>query len=264
MSICKSYKSELNKNIQCSRKTIADSDFCRFHAKKKIYFKNLNDKKIKNNKRKKSINYFYKLLDEKYSENLMSLYDSFIDVPMKYLIVIESKVWDIRILLDSWAHLLCSTEMQQPSPIFPANPFTRKNINYNDICCIKNIIERTKLKIYGPLKYLLENIKNTDVYTNYNTDNNLSAKIINILEQKYRFKLLNIKNSQDCYTGIWINKIYPQSDFEVFYNYYDTISFQIIDPYGNVQDNYEKKEVKNMLDNYPIDTDTIYNDIYIE
>lgn len=72
------------------------------------------------------------------------------------------------------------------------------------------------------------------------------------------------KNSQDCYTGIWINKIYPKSNFEVFYKYYDSLPFQIIGPFENIQENYEKVELKNMLDKYPVDCDNIYDDIYVE
>ncbi len=103
------------------------------------------------------------------------------------------------------------------------------------------------------LKYLLENYDKIydNEYITYNTDFILSRKIIKLLEEKFRFRLINNKNSQDCYLGFWTDKNEPLSDFEIFYDYYNKIPFQITNIFGAIIDNIEKTEIKNMLDNYP-------------
>jgi len=265
MNKCISYKNKKNKNILCNRKCIINSNYCGLHSKKntnnnkkysiKIILNLLNKNKINNLKNK--INNLYKkkyvkIFDNYQYENLMSIYESFEEIPIENLIYLDNKIWDINLLAYQWANLLCSTEMQNSSPIFPSNPFTRKNINFDDIKNILNILKINKIKIYKPLKYLLENsyrIINDTI--EYNTDFNLSRKIINILEEKFRFRLLNIKNSQDCYIGIWIDKCIQKSDFEIFFDYYDKLPMQIHGFYGEIIDNYEKTETKCMLDNYP-------------
>ena len=90
----------------------------------------------------------------------------------------------------------------------------------------------------------------------------MSRQIINLLEEKFRFRLLNKKDSQDNYTGIWVFNTESKSDFEIFYNYYDSLPIQIQNIYGQIYDNYEKIETKKLLDSYLIDNLSINN--YLE
>ena len=100
---------------------------------------NINNKLVKI---KFSYTKFYsKMFDKLYKENLFYIYDNFNEIEEKYLVIVNKKVWDIRLLLDLWGNLLCSTEMQNPSPVFPHDPFTKKNLNINDV---NNIIETLK------------------------------------------------------------------------------------------------------------------------
>ena len=225
------------------------------------YLKKYNQIKNKINK-KKNLSRYYFLLDKFYNENLFSILDSFSETEKKNIIIIDNKPWDINLLLNLWGNLLCSTEMQNALPIFPANPFTKKNISINDFKNILNLIKINKIKLYEPLKYLFINYQKIFdfIFDNYNTNKLLSQHLINIINEKYRFKLLNIKNSQDCYIGIWVDKNKPLSDFEVFFDYYDKLSIQILSPYGNIYDNPEKIQIKNLLDKYPKeDNITIYD-----
>jgi hypothetical protein len=251
-----------NKNIICNRKCINNTFYCGLHKKyikKKIDMKIIKKNKNKFNKLKNKLNNLYKkyikIIDKYNYENLMSIYESFSEIPLEHLVFIDNKIWDITLLIDLWANSLCSTEMQNSSPVFPSNPFTRKNINLEDVRNIIFCLNCNKIKIYSPLKYLLLNfnrvLDKNDV--NYNTDCKLKKKITNLLEEQFRFRLLNIKNSQDSYIGIWVDKYFTQSDFEVFFDYYDKLPIQTQNTYGEIIDNYEKIQIKNLLDNYPLD-----------
>ena len=226
----------------------------------KKYNQNKNiSNKINSNKK---LSRYYFLLDKFYYENLFSILESFNEIDKKNIIIIDNKPWDINLLLDSWGNLLCSTEMQNPLPIFPSNPFTKKNISINDFKNILNIIKLNKIKVYKPLKYLFINYEKIFNYKidSYNTSKLLSQHLINIINEKYRFQLLNIKNSQDCYIGRWVDKNYILSDFEVFFDYYDKIPIQIQNLFGHIYDDPEKIHIKNLLDNYPKENNiTIYD-----
>ena len=275
--ICQGFNK--NKNIKCDKKVINNSNFCGYHKNKIVQENNILVKfsyekflkkynKVKSICRKKrNLNKYYFLLDKFYYENLLSINESFKEIELNNLIILDNKTWDINLLVDLWGNALCSTEMQNPLPVFPANPFTRKNIAYNDFINILRIIKINKIKIYGPLKYLLENSKkvfNNIIYNidSYNTSKSLSQLIIKILETKYRFRLLNIKNSQDCYIGLWVPSFESKSDFEIFFDYYDKIPIQIQNYLGDIYDNPEKIQIKNLLDNYPKESTSIYN--YLE
>lgn len=258
-NLCISYKNKKTKDL-CNRKCINNTNYCGLHKKKVIDFKIIRKNKILINKVKNKLNLIYKkkyvkLFDKYNHENLMCIYESFNEIYLNNLFFMDNKIWDINLLLDQWTNLLCSTEMQNSSPIFPSNPFTRKNISSHDIKNILNIAKNNKIKLYAPLKYLFMNVDKILVnnYEKFNTDFNLKRKIINLLEEKFRFRLLNIKNSQDSYTGIWIYKEISLSDFEIFFDYYDKIPIQVQNFLGNIIDNNEKIHIKQLLDNYPKD-----------
>jgi len=218
---------------------------------------NIKNGTIKNTVKK--INNIYikkyaKLFDKLYHENLMCIYDSFAEIPLKYLVTFDNKIWDVRLLCEQWAHLLCSSDMQNASPIFPSNPYTKKNIMKEDINNIILCLKINKHKIYKPLKYLLNNINSININSininSYNTDSKLKQEIVSLLNKKFRFRLICNKNSQDNYIGVWVNIREKLSDFEVYYRYYESIPIQTQSIYG-ITDNYERIEFKEQLDNYP-------------
>lgn len=215
--------------------------------------KKINDKIIKIYKRN---NKLYKIYDSIYKQNLMDIHDSFIDV--SNIVFIDNQPWDVMMLSKQWAHMICSTDMQTPSPVFPFNPFTKKNINYKDIKNYLECIEINKIKIYEPLKYILKNYNKLKYKELYNTSYQLNSELIDILEEKYRFKLINNKNSQDCYNGYWVKKNSRYSEFERILEYYESIPFQIMGYFGDIYDNPEKIFAKFQLDMFPTE-DLIIN-----
>ena len=161
--------------------------------------KNKNNIKKKINKIKNSYKFYSKIFDKLYKENLLYIYDSFKEILPKYLVIVNKKIWDIRILLDLWGNLLCSTEMQNPSPVFPHDPFTKKNLEINDINNILQNLKKNGLEIYSPLKYLLLNYdKINGIYSDikipeFGNSQELSRMIVYILKDKFRFRLINKK-----------------------------------------------------------------------
>lgn len=275
MNQCKSIKNNKEPFKQCNRSNLKDDVFCGLHNKSRIYYQNKVISKFKNSDKvtkkikiiiKKRNQFYnkklYKIYDKLYYENLMCIYDSFQEVPLNYLVYIDNKIWDIRLLIENWGNLLTSSEMQNSSPIFPSNPFTRKNLSIEDI---KNVIECVKsnnIKLYSPLKYLFLNLNKINLFDSFNTNSELSKKIIELLNEKFRFRLLNKKDSQDNYIGLWVYKNEIKSDFEIFYEYYDSIPIQVQDIYGQIFDNYEKIHTKKLLDNYP--KENININMYLE
>jgi hypothetical protein len=277
-NICIAYNK--NKKTKCTIKAQQNTSFCGYHKNSEIIKTQINNKveekfnyckflkkyyKIKKKcNKKRYLSRYYFLLDKFYKENLLSIMESFKEIEIKNIILIDNKPWDINLLLDLWGNAICSTEMQNPLPVFPANPFTRKNISIKDFKNISNMIEFLKIKLYEPLKYLFINCEKVFNYKvdGYNTNKLLSQHLIKIINEKYRFRLLNIKNSQDCYIGIWVNKDYSMSDFEVFFDYYDKIPIQIQNAFGSIYDNPEKTQIKYLLDNYPKENSISIYDFY--
>jgi len=196
-------------------------------------------------------NRVYKLMDTIYHYNLMGIDDSFMDV--LHIVFIDKQPWNLETISKHWAHMLCSTDMQSPAPMFPFNPFTKKNISRDDIINYLEYVDKYKIKIYKPLKYILENYDNIINIESYNTNYQLSYEIIDILEEKYRFRLINNKNSQECYNGYWVRKTSQLSEFERLLEYFESVPYQIIDYYGDVHDNPEKIFAQFQLDMFPIE-----------
>ena len=75
-------------------------------------------------------NKYYKYLDIKYSDYLITGDSSWIDIPSKYRFSInKNQLWDIRFLINHFATQLNNSSSAQPSPQLPNNPFTRSKYN---------------------------------------------------------------------------------------------------------------------------------------
>lgn len=260
VKICKSWLNNYNKNIRCNRQCCVNSDFCRYHKRYSIYMPNLinniNNKNNKNNVDIKNINnsnnITYLDLDKKYIENLLGLYESWKDIPTKYWIILNNKYWDIRILLDIFSNNIITSEMENPKPTWPHDPFTRRNYTPKELKFFKKQCKELNLKVYiGLAKFLNAKLKN--IYKQeYGTSNEMAEIIIKLLSKNLRYKLINSKNSQDCFIGYWVSKNTKSSTFEEFYKLYISMPFQIyIYDMGDlyISDNIHKKNVKNIIDN---------------
>lgn len=234
--ICCSWQNIYNKDKRCNRYANEGTDFCRYHIRHKIYMsEDLKPKPLPNMP----------------IENLLGIYDSWSDVPEKYRISMDNNIWDLRIMANIFANQINSCEMETPKPMYPHNPFNRKNFSVEDLTLFKSKCRETKLRIYIGLYIFLENIHDVDCNQEYMTSKNTSYEIIKVLSKKLRFQIKNNKNSQDCYTGVWVKKGTKKSDFERAYTKYNDEPFQLLDQYtGAITANPEKIFMKIILDTY--------------
>jgi hypothetical protein len=116
---------------------------------------------------------------------------------------------------------LNSTNMNNPFPSYPLNPFTNEILTKKDLGKIKKLVLLSQKKVALPLKIFLEDesmwIENINYFDNY--------KVIDKLETyKIRYKRINAKDSQENYTGYWILNNSKFSSFEnTLYKYMTTL-----------------------------------------
>lgn len=235
---CCSWLNICNKDKRCNRITCKDSDFCKYHIRSKIYMSdNLKPKRI-----------------ELPIENLLGIYDSWDEVPKEYHIQIDDKMWDLRIMANIFANQINSCEMEGPKPLYPHNPFNRKNFSVNGLMLFKLQCEKVGLYIYIGLHIFLDSIHNIQCDQEYMTSKNMSQQIANILSKTLRFQIKNYRNSQDCYTGLWVKKRTSKSKFETIYSEYNNEPFQIYDSYmGIIMDNPKKILMRMVMNSHPVE-----------
>lgn len=238
---CMSWLNSNNKDIRCTRKVCKESDFCQYHKRYSKYMPNI----IKN----KNIN--YQELDDKFPETLLGIYESWKDISEIYWIELNKKWWDIRILLNMFANQLISSEMENPKPMYPHDPFTRRNFTPIELEKIKNKCKELKLNIYIGLAKFLESNINDIFIQEYGTSSKMSNFINDNLSKYLRYKIVNFKNSQNCYIGFWVNKCVPLSSFEKMYKLYNSLPFQIYVMHIHgpiITDNINKINIKNIIE----------------
>jgi hypothetical protein len=246
-----SHLNNKNINTRCTRQVIENADFCKYHIRTKKYFhtllddfRNTDKQEIKtifspiNYKLEAKLNNAINKLDENYTSGLLGIYDSWKEVPSIYWIYMDNTWWDIRLLVSHFSTQLCNSDMENPSPSFPSNPYNRKNFSLNDLKIFKDKIKNLNIKIYIGLAIFLTHVFDdfkTIKINECETSHKLSLEIINLLSKSLRFKLINYKNSQDCYCGIWVYNMYPFSNFELLYKNYNDLPIQQLQTtfYGN-------------------------------
>lgn len=217
----------------------------------KLHLKNtykMNTCKIKYN-----ITYVQHLeLNENYKHNLLNLHSSWDEV--NYIIylptIINNKIicnwWDIDILIQLFNNNLNRSDMNKPCPIFPHDPFTRVYYNITQLKYFFNTILNLKKNIPIPLLFLNQYINK------FNTNPCQDTFINFICENKLgRFKLLNIKDSQDNYQGEWIDYSVPLSIFEQNFKEFENISPYITNNRNTLSINPEYLFFRDILDNIP-------------
>lgn len=223
---------------RCDREVHKTYDFCKYHYHKHTYNKKIlslkkdNNISIKiicenyvnmfildrvinqfNDQHKKVIN----SLNDNYIQGLLGIYDNWNEIPIMFWFKIDNIWWDIRILNNIFATGINQSEMECPYPVYPCNPYTRSLILpkelklFRDRCTILNIKINNALNIFLKLP-----IKTLTLF--YHTPPpQRTYDIVNTLTKKLRFRLINYKNSQDCYCGYWVPKKEKKSTFEQLY-----------------------------------------------
>ena len=172
------------------------------------------------------------LLDTKYEYTLMNLYDSWNDVNFSNKIIMDNgEYWSVDIIINVISYQLNNSAMENPYPTYPNNPFNRKPFTPESLISLRNRLKQLQTPTNIALQLLLSQ-KNNYIKSIYNevvrSDDRFSHKLLLLFEKHFRFMIVNNKNSQNIYTGLWVNKKYPTTDFEKIYNIFKKIPYQIL------------------------------------
>lgn len=176
--------------------------------------------KIKLKDNRSPIDKLNNYLNINFKHNLMYLKDTWADVKYKYQIDSNGKEgwWDLEMLLIHFAEQLNAASMSNPSPQWPSNPFNRIPYSKIQLLELGKHLVNLKLKINCILKqlilYLNEKIGQTLLINKFPMD------FMKFIETKYRYQLLNNKDSQGNYIGHWVMNNTPLSLFENRYKEY--------------------------------------------
>lgn len=253
--------------VRCSLKVVKDTDFCHRHINTKEYDPTLlhnirkidplyiqfhkveNDKGIIS-KVTDLLNERNKMLDSKYIYTLMNMYSSWAEIPLANQIFLNDEMWAIDILVTHFTNQLNNCNMENPYPIYPNNPFTRAPFEIQDLIKLKNRLSYLNISINIALKLFLNLSKNilTQCYNEAIYDQDCySNKLANLLINNFRFRILNNKNSQGSYIGIWVPKTSRLSKFELLYDDFKNCPYQIIRR-NYILPNQTKQHLQNLME----------------
>lgn len=225
---------------------------CRAYAKKGYEFCHNH---IKSNKNSIANMDFYKELNKNFIYTLMNLYESWDEIPINQIINLDGEYWQIDIVVNHISYQLNSSNMENPYPIFPSNPFNRKLFSIESLLSLRNYLKEKNKKVNIGLKYFLNNdLKTLKLFYNESqkTNDRFCLKLLNKYKSNLRFMIVNNKNSQNHFQGVWIRENYPKQQFERLYDYWKNVSYQIILA-GRITDNVYKKELKKRINSIPED-----------
>lgn len=264
-----------SKKRQCNNNRLHNSDFCYIHNKKKLYYDessnhstnhSINNSETETLKSDNNENIDIlstlstlhtldrnKYLDENYKYTLMCIYESWEQVEFSKQIFLDNEYWSIDILINNITFQLNNSNMENPYPIYPNNPFNRKPFHPNILMEIKKRLLVLNIPVNITLKLFLNcshEVLNK-CYDSISIHDGFSSYLLDMFHRHFRFMIINNKNSQDCYVGLWTKKDTVLSNFEILYNKYKNMPYQIID-YGYIINNPYREQLKLILNNYPI------------
>ena len=268
------------KKRRCGNKC-KNNDFCSKHIQKKQYYDqllenikintikdlNINIEKINIDINKKNIentenetaNEIAKIitniknrvnfLNNNYNYTLMYMYDSWSEIDFSHQILIDNEYWHIDILINNITQQLNNSTMENPYPTYPNNPFNRIPVTPNSILKIKQRITVLQKQIHIGLKlFLSQSNESLDEMYNaaLNSNDLFSPQILALFNKNLRFMIINSKNSQDSYIGIWVHQKYPMTNFEILYTHFKNMPYQIMH-HGYVINNPQRAFFSNKL-----------------
>lgn len=283
---CMSYIMDKNDKIRrCQNKT--KSDFCIHHNEynskllndiKKNTIKKLkiNTKKINKEIQEIMIENYIKSyiglindtpeLDKKYKHNLLNLYGSWDEIELSQRIMMANEVWVVNILINHITNQLNHSNMENPYPIFPSNPFNRKLFLVSDLLMLKKRIKNLNIKINIALKVLLtQSTKTLTLYYDEAQVNptNFSSSLLEMLTKQMRFMLSHEKNSQSSYIGMWAPLNFPLTHFEKFYRKFMNIPYQFIIN-DTIYDNPFRETLKNEFELFPFNNYNMFDNEFCD
>lgn len=272
---CMSHLNNQHPDQQCTRDAIKNRDFCKYHLRSHIYMKDVKNNNVSNWKVKwcvikliNKLNKSVEVLDKKYDYCLLGMQNSWKDVPFIYWFKLRKDWWDIRFLVNTFTIQLNQSELEEPFAVYPTNPFTRQPLTVNELMTIRNKIIEIKLQVNNSLKIFLNSPKKllAECYRIFMKNRyNASQKIISILNKKLRFKMVNCKNSQSDYCGVWVNKTQKRTPFEQIYHMFKLTPLQIVNINHSTNDirilnNPEKIRLARLLSKFKVDNINITNE----
>lgn len=161
----------------------------------------------------------------------MQMYDSWNEINFSNQILISDEYWNIDILINVITQQLNNSTMENPYPTYPNNPFNRIPFTPKSLLKIKQRIIISQKQIHITLKLFLSQSEHLldDMYNMaLCSDDLFSSTILALLNKNLRFMIINSKNSQDSYIGLWVHKVYPLTNFETLYAHLKNIPYQIM------------------------------------
>jgi hypothetical protein len=191
---------------------------------------------------------FYDMLNANFPHFLLEGQDSWTEINIINIIKVnDSTYYDIYFLVNYLESSLNNSNMNQPYPIYPRCPFTRKMYNKSELQIIKNKIKKNNIKMNIVLTnfFKLSYIRWYN-YTIKTNKDNTTENIRKGFYKKMRYKLVNKLDSQNNFMGYWTHKNEINSIFEELY-----IEWVKIPPYlviaGELYQNPEKKKFWDIL-----------------
>lgn len=169
-------------------------------------------------------------LNNNFKYTLMNLYDSWDDIALSKIILLDEEYWELGVIVDHISNQLNHSNMENPFPIFPNNPFNRKLFTIDALIKLKKKLIINKSRIHITLKLLLKQPKkvlSTYYFEAQNHSSNFSSSLLQLFTKKLRFMMINELTSQSLYNGIWVPTKYPLNNFEILYNKFKEIPYQI-------------------------------------
>lgn len=241
-------KNNISRN--CKNKCKNNEKYCHTHLK--LYVKEYPNNPIV------TVQY----LNENYIHNLMGLYDSWEEIDENNIICMDNEYWVIDIITSHFTQQLNNSNMENPYPIYPNSPFNRKLFSVDSLIILKNKILNLKMFINIALKLLLTQPINI-LQSIYNTVtiNNFSEKMLELLQNNYRYMVTNFKNSQDVFTGLWVHKKMKPTQFEKLYEKLQNTPYQIL-VNGRVILNEDRNMIENKMQKCNISNNIFDKKVY--
>lgn len=212
-----------NSGIRYCKNKCKNNDYCHIHLKLYNSVSTNNKENITNT----IINTTF--LDENFNYTLMGLYNSWADMDENEIIYIDEEYWNIDIIVSHFTQQLNMSYMENPYPIYPNSPFTRKLFSVESLIILRDKLKELKKPVNIALKLLLtQSTDNLELIYDNVDQNNFSKNIMDLFENNYRYMLINCKNSQNVYVGFWVNNQIPFTPFEKLYKKLKNMPYQVI------------------------------------
>ena len=205
-------------------------------------------------KKSSSIDQLNQYLDENFMHHLMLIKESWSEVKYKIRLDNSGKEcwWDLELLLLHFAEQLNISCMSNPSPQWPSNPFNRQPFTKSQLLKLSNQIKELKIPVNYAIKELFNYLQTK---LRYVTIEKFTSFFIEYISQKYRYKLINYRDSQDNYIGYWVKKNEPITLFERRYNEFKLIAPSVYnEDIDRLVETPEYKFFKDILNSMPKET----------